>query len=194
MNGVDSLHGRLRSRCKAAHESMEGSARLSRLLEPGLGKLEYLEILTCFWLSFKSLKTFLDDAITDTQPFARFIGPGCRLRELETDLRCLGGRAPDLPSERLSLGASRYSALGCLYVVMGSTLGGRVVDKALSQSGHDNIRCARHFFGAQPSERLAIWQDFLHELESVPLAPSVEEQIINGAILTFSYLTETFST
>jgi heme oxygenase len=70
-------------------------------------------------------------------------------------------------------------ALGCLYVVEGSTLGGRVILRGLG----DRFMGARWFLEAYGEETQRMWQELLAALEKRDA--SEEREIVEGAADTF---------
>ncbi|HLM06691.1 MAG TPA: biliverdin-producing heme oxygenase [Blastococcus sp.] len=129
MAGPDVLH-LLRTGTAAEHEDVERSLAL---LDPALGRRRLTDVLTRmhgFWLAAEAglddwAGRFPSDAEAVRWPARR------RARLFADDLRALGaagtGRAPDL--DPLS---GTDQALGRLYVLEGSTLGGTVIDRHLA--------------------------------------------------------------
>jgi heme oxygenase len=82
---------------------------------------------------------------------------------LLSDLRDLGLSVPPLRDASALMVASRAEALGALYVLEGSTLGGRVIRKALAARGHDHAGLGfLDPYGDRTGER---WKSFISVLE-----------------------------
>lgn len=120
--------------------------------------------------------------------------PRRRLYLLEADLAALGfsvdevGALPRCPLPALRDAAE---ALGSLYVMEGSTLGGRVIERHVErylglggQSG-----CA--YFAGYGAGTGAMWRAFLARLDAEPAERA--ERIGNGASATFECLAEWFN-
>lgn len=114
-----------------------------------------------------------------------------RTERLERDLRvlgCSGDRLKELPTlarDELPVleGASRL--LGCLYVVEGSELGGRVIRKRLEEELDADALRADAFFGTDPDRVRERWTAFRGELER-RLAPGDQlEEAVDAARSTF---------
>lgn len=85
-----------------------------------------------------------------------------RIAALEADLRHFG-HAPVRPSAGWAPPSGRATALGCLYVAQGSTLGGRVIARQLDYllSGIDG----RRFFAGEAADG-ATWRALCAHLET----------------------------
>lgn len=78
---------------------------------------------------------------------------------------------------------SYHSALGALYVLEGSTLGGKSIAAMLS--ARLNSLCGLGFFQSYGESTYEMWTRFKAHLKK-PFTPEEEEQIIASAVLTFS--------
>jgi heme oxygenase len=84
---------------------------------------------------------------------------------LLNDLQVLGLTAPPLPDPGALTIAGRTEALGVLYVLEGSALGGRVIRKALMARGQDHAGLGfLDPYGDQTGDR---WTSFISVLERV---------------------------
>ena len=109
-----------------------------------------------------------------------------RLRRLEADLACIGASARSSCSGGLELNADE--AIGCLYVVQGSTLGGRVIYRQLDYlfGGAEG----RSFFRGSGDEPLK-WKKVRSLLEEQP--PERQEALRRGAAKTFGFFEDCLS-
>lgn len=102
---------------------------------------------------------------------------------LAEDLRALDCAVPPPSSQRLALD-SPTEALGCLYVLEGSMLGGRVIYRAIGAAlgiGSDNG--GRYFCGFGSGTGSA-WSEFVAVLDAHPVATD-GAAALNGARKTF---------
>ncbi len=111
--------------------------------------------------------------------------PGrAKTARLAADLDALGARPSSLDPRPPN--ATRSEALGWLYVVEGSTLGGRVIDRTLLSTGVD--RTGLSFldpYGSAVGER---WREVIHVLErEVASGQLKQEEILTGARAAFAY-------
>ena len=83
-------------------------------------------------------------------------------------------------------------AFGCLYVLEGSTLGGRVISRHVqSRLGSDVPRAFLDAYGSRTGER---WQAFRAALAGAPRNRDVDARIIAGARATFEAFTAWLTT
>lgn len=121
----DSLRERLRSETAAWHETVEAAADIAHSVRT---RGDYVDLL----VRLHGLHGGLEDYLTSGSFYSGWHGIGIdiaahrRAHLLAADLEELGGWGG---ARRISLApsASFSRAVGCLYVVEGSTLGGRVV-------------------------------------------------------------------
>lgn len=118
-----------------------------------------------------------------------------RLARIERDLADLGSAAPIDAPARAPLPAWP-TALGWLYVVEGSALGGAVIYKMAARLGLDQQFGASHL--APPSHGVAAhWRHFTAALNALPLTDHEEQQVVAGARAAFSavghYVSEEFA-
>jgi heme oxygenase len=80
-----------------------------------------------------------------------------------------------------------YLAVGALYVLEGSTLGGQLIVKHLHKampSGFVNTA----YFSSYQKKTGSMWKEFLHQLTTLPQSTQQEQQIIKVAITTFKII------
>ena len=182
-------HGRvlhfLKERTAPQHESLECRVDLAnRLRDPGA----YAGLLGCFHGFYAPL----EDALGRVAGFeAVGIDFGARRKTpwLAADLAALGRRPGEFPlCESTPAVDSLGRALGCLYVLEGATLGGKVVTKMVaSRLGLTPGRgCA--FFASYGDRVGAMWGEFRSALADYTTAPAREEEILSAAAETFDAL------
>lgn len=89
--------------------------------------------------------------------------------------------------------ATIAGALGYMYVIEGSTLGGRVLLKHIKSTlGFDEESGAR-FFSGYGADTGSMWKHFLHILAGYVVATGREEEVIAGANQAFKTIEEHFS-
>lgn len=107
----------------------------------------------------------------------------------EADLRALGmagAEIESLPRCRTELPAGPAAAWGVLYVLEGSTLGGKVIRRALEQRLGDQVVRATRFFDDRQRPSGSLWRSFLAELERRIVSPAERLEALAGAEATFS--------
>jgi len=84
--------------------------------------------------------------------------------------------------------SSAAAQLGLLYVVVGSSLGARVLVRRVRELPAP-VRDAGHYLAHLDAERWA-WPDFVETLESAHLDEAAELQLLSGALSAFTAVTE----
>ena len=82
------------------------------------------------------------------------------------------------------------SQLGALYVVEGSTLGGRALARNLDQLLGFHVMAGRRFFLGRGSQTNAAWTAFLARLTAAGNTPAASAEIVEAAVTTFSIFEE----
>jgi heme oxygenase len=104
-------------------------------------------------------------------------------RQLPTIPRCTALTSFDTPARRL----------GALYVVEGSTLGGRHLARSLDPLLGLSGPAGRRFFLGRGADTNAAWNEFLARLTLFAGTPAVHGEIVAAAVRTFSTFEEWLS-
>lgn len=108
-----------------------------------------------------------------------------RSEAIATDLDRLGGLARPLCAvEPLA----RNAVLGVMYVLEGSRLGAKFLLRSIAERGDPHISAATNYLAHGAGKPL--WRDFLLRLESEPVTPADEAEIICGAYHAFAMFSE----
>jgi len=111
-----------------------------------------------------------------------------KLSLIQSDLAELDSATPEINDHAQPL-TSEAEALGYLYVTEGSTLGGRMISKALSENEQLATRCSFRFLNVYGTETGRYWKEFLQVL-SEEVAAQQEETVIAAAQRAFSLFTQ----
>ena len=173
---------RLRAATRTAHEQLESALTL---LEPPIPADRVVGVLERFYGFHAALEPALGAVLPE--PLLR---PRLKLPLLEQDLQRLGigrQRLSTLPvcSAASGLCESAADAAGALYVLEGSTLGGRIISRSLQACPWYPPQRLRYWdpYGSDTGRR---WSETLAYLQS--LAPTGSDAIIRSAIATFDLL------
>ena len=176
-----SVHARLRERTRDSHNAAEQAMDLPRRLASTQGYIELLQALARVHGAFE-------------QAFARFdwarleidLEERKRVHWLAQDLTALGARVAR-PTPLVATPENLFEALGALYVLEGSTLGGRIVfARATSLCGISSENGARFFYG-HGQRTGPLWRQFLDALERSAAAQSAEADFIErGAVRAYA--------
>lgn len=159
----------LREATRGAHERTEGAIE-DRFFgdDGGIDREGYRALLEAFLGLYRPLEERLVPA--SRRHLASFEYRR-RVDRLERDLRVLGcseDHLDDLPMlsrDELPDVDGSHRLMGCLYVVEGSELGGRVIRKRLEEELDEDALRADAFFGTDPGRVRERWTDFRDELE-----------------------------
>jgi heme oxygenase len=112
-----------------------------------------------------------------------------RAVHIAQDLKTLGADETALASLPLCVDIqsprSPGELLGALYVVEGSTLGGRMLARALSSLFGQDAMDGRRFFYGYGERHGVMWRDFVTRLEANAATRDQQIEILNGATKTF---------
>lgn len=190
---ANGFRSRLKSNCGVSHRKLESQPRMQRLVDPELTDADYLEILLRFRVGFYALNRYLWTALRSCERFQPYIDQSCRLEVLKQDILKLEQSPRPLGTGQFDGPTSVPFGVGVLYVVMGSTLGGQLICRALASNRNENIRVAGQFFGGDPGERACLWRQFLEDLEDYAAESEVEHEVSFGANRAFDYLSDLFN-
>jgi heme oxygenase len=181
----------LRDATRAAHAAVEHVPALARLLAPDLTRVEYAATLGRMYRFHLALEPRLRSALAGVADLAAF-AEGGRAGAIAVDLHALGVAAPrPAPLRALPRLDTPAAAMGCLYVMEGSALGGRVIAKRLADSVGVTPRDGARFFGGESADVVRDrWLAFCAALEATGRALSASEQrrLLIGATACFTRL------
>ena len=169
----------LRLATEEVHERLHEAEPFRMIADGALNMQGYRSLLSAILQFHASLQPILAG-----HPETAHLGGGLdRVERLQFDLRHVGAAIPSSPQADIALDADE--AIGCLYVVQGSTLGGRVIYRQLDYL-FDGPEGRSFFLGG--GEDKARWQKVRALLEEQP--PERREGLRRGATRTFGFFEE----
>jgi heme oxygenase len=174
----------LRERTRASHDRAEETLPL---MDPALDRARYREILAGFWGFHAALEPRLR-AVAELDE----LGLDARRRKLpllERDLRDLGEDPARLPvATHVPAVENVADALGCMYVLEGATLGGRVISRHLETLGL-GPGTGGAFFAGYGDATGTMWKEFSAAIGEYARAhPESTDRIVEAADATFTLL------
>ncbi len=142
----------LKTQTREAHDSIE--AKLN-LMDPGMTEDKYKEILKGFFGFYATAEKCLRE-FSELYPEKKE-----KLSSLKRDLEFFDIKTQSLsalPPEKLSL-HSKEEALGLLYVIEGSTLGGQVLSQHFREKFHFQPDQGLDFFSGYGERTMKVWQE-----------------------------------
>ena len=175
----------LRQGTQAAHQRIEALAPMACLLSPRLTAGAYVAVLRAMHGFHVTMHKNLAPFVA-ANPSLR--GPDPRaIAALADDLAWFGAPIPSPPGGRMRIG-NPAAALGALYVVEGSALGGRVIGRAVAQSLSVSPGRGGSFYGGTTADGARQrWLEFCTVLacEGAALSQTGVSSAIAGANATF---------
>lgn len=188
-----SLLQALRRETESLHRSLEKSDRLRSLLSPELTRNEYGEIL----IRFHALYEILESDVLDRREWQEagfdFV-PRLKLPLLRRDLDFLGMNEDarcGLPDRNVSFRCGDFpSLLGTLYVTEGSTLGGQIIARHLTQNLDIGPASGASFFHGYGSDTGRRWREFCALLGTYSKRISDPQRVVGAACHAFATFEE----
>jgi heme oxygenase len=164
------------------HKRLE--ARLD-WFKPEFSHGEYLRVLERFWGYYRPIEASLA-MIPELEAWLPDLPSRSKLPLLEADLRTLGLNnrlLEQLPlCRKLPICTDSFTALGCLYVLEGSTLGGQVISRHIKRKLDLDAQNGAAFFNGYADDTIRMWDVFRERLTA---ARADEEILVQSACETF---------
>ncbi len=147
-------------------------------------KEDYINLLQLFYSYFGGLEQQIDQFMNADEL------PDYRQRRkssaLVNDITALGGvPAQKATGENLPAIQSIIQAYGAMYVIEGSTLGGKIISKMMAQQLGITDGKGLSFFSGYGADTETMWDTFKHMLNNQAYTPADETLLINTANQTF---------
>lgn len=183
------IRERLRAATREAHERLHGHEGFALVASGEIGLTLYGSLLRRLWGFHSAFEARMAEAAR-AFGIAPDLARRARTAMLARDLAALGldGQAiADLPTcADIARPAGGGEALGALYVVEGSTLGGLRLARALQPLMAAQGLEARRFFLGYGEAHGAMWRGFLGQLEARASGPGEAGAILRGAARAFN--------
>ena len=186
MSAQTTMRDRLREATAAAHERLHRHPGLAAAARGDIAREHYRLLLARLYGFHYAFEAKLEPALRRHEAG---IDVAARAELIAGDLLALGANRADITTLPLcgSIGgpANMAEALGALYVVEGSALGGAQIARALSPLfGSDNAG-GRAFFLGLGARQAARWRALLARIESFSDHP-LGADVVMGASMTFA--------
>lgn len=182
---------RIKEETALAHTQLEQSPLLSHFGQKTIDRSTYLCILEKFYGFWQPIEQGLDKF-----PLMHSYLPDYQERKKATlllnDLSTLHQRSiegSEIPScQDLPLLENTHHAIGCLYVLEGSTLGARIISKILQDKLQVYSHNGASYFNGYGADTGDKWKKFCQALLDYSLQFGEEDQIVEAANETFTKL------
>jgi len=184
----------LRHSTAASHKALELNACSIALMSHAVTLDQYVDYLKRL-LPF--VKGFEEQVFPGLQPYITDLDERRKLHLLRSDLQ-LSGATEQVDQFLNEAFFSHYypdkaSRLGGMYVLEGSTLGGKIITKHLLQSLGKKVDGKTTYLNPYAEQAGSRWKNFLQLLQNIANDSSQEAAIITGALRTFSILNSLLS-
>jgi heme oxygenase len=170
----------LKEATKTAHLDLE--KKVVQRLKDIRSREDYAALLRCFYAYFNHVERVIAPYITDV------VLPDYKNRRnssyIKRDIEALGGNVLDLPETTVPAIADHVEALGALYVMEGSIMGGGIIVKMLEKAG---IRDGVSFFSGYGEATPQMWGLFVSVLNRQSITEEQKTNTIRAANETFTH-------
>ncbi|MGD1894572.1 MAG: biliverdin-producing heme oxygenase [Cyclobacteriaceae bacterium] len=173
---------KLREATRSQHEATESLLFPHQSWET-FSLQNYREFMTVQYVFHTHTERVIDDALGPELKERLHWQQRRKLLSIQNDLAELSSGKPTITEYALPL-ASEAEAIGYLYVTEGSTLGGRMISKALSENEQIATHCSFRFLNVYGTETGRYWKEFLDVL-SKEITADQEETVITAAQRAF---------
>ena len=179
------LSTNIKEATKAAHQELE--KKVVKKLKAIRSKEDYAELLRQFYAYFNHVERVINPFIREE------VLPDYKERRnaayLKNDIEALGGNTDNLPATSVPDIHSTLQALGALYVMEGSIMGGSIIVQMLEKAG---ITKGVSFFSGYGPATGQKWGFFIAILDQQADTEQDEALVINAANETFTRFAELF--
>jgi len=187
LSGQDTFIQDLRKQTGPSHQKLEENALSKALLDPGVNMQAYQAYLAALYgvtVSFEtSLATLIQDIIPD-------IAQRSRAHLIVNDLLATGftvEQIADLPVYHHHL-PTKSGAMGAMYVLEGSTLGGRILYKHIHKTLGLTVSNGASYFWGYGEETGIMWKSFVSKFTQFAIESGQSAEIIDSAVQTFTII------
>jgi heme oxygenase len=148
-------------------------------------KGDYIALLCNFYAYFGGLEQQIERfvSVSDLSDYYE----RRKTEAIATDLKALGGSVPSTAqNDELPQIDNYLKAFGALYVIEGSTLGGKIISKMVQQHLQIADNAGLSFFNSYGEDTMQMWERFKDVLNQVAATPADEEIILQAANDTFA--------
>ena len=180
---------RLRSETDSMHKALEQNKYAKALMSDSVTIDDYASYLEKMY----GFITVFEDKV---QPVTDHLFAGVQLKShlIAADLAYLKrsvSKAELVDTHAINLlNGSLANAIGALYVMEGSTLGGMVIYKHLHDKLGEVVENSASYFTVYGAATGGKWRSFIEKMIAIADSATTQQQVIDGAVNTFSLMNE----
>lgn len=181
----------LRSETSVSHRNLENLPVSISIVNPNITVAEYAHYLQLMHAVIAETES---EIFCKIAPVVTDIESRRKLGLIEDDLSAIGYCVKEFPTVMGNMDDRSVAfAMGVMYTIEGSTLGGRFILKNIDSAlGFGENHGARFFFG-YGNHTGRYWKDFLNRLDTVAGSPDNKNEIISGARYAFDAIYKHFA-
>lgn len=177
----------LRGQTSESHVKLEENQYSKAILDPAVTLSDYQLYIAKLYGVTKGCETDIFPAIISVLPD---VGDRFKSQMILDDLLKTGfseDQADSLPVYKFNI-TSTADALGAMYVLEGSTLGGKILYKNINQALGLNEETGASYFYGYGQQTGFLWKNFITTLANYAVEENCEQEIILSAVSTFNMI------
>lgn len=182
----------IKTETRAWHDKVEELAASDHIMDGTFTYDDYSALIARHYVMHNALEPKLADFFATTSIPGINFEERRKLALLQKDMQEIQGDIPEgtfVPEVEVTTPAQ---ALGCMYVLEGSSLGGSVIKKQLGKNSNfadTNF----HFFGCYGENTGRLWKEFRDVVLTTVDTPEKENEMLQAALTTFSDVARCFT-
>ncbi len=187
----DSLHQLLRTRTQAAHARLNQHGLLAGLMQPGYPLRSYWLVLSAYYHCYRAMETLIESA-SDRLKCGFDYAPRRKHGWLRQDLVGSFHIKPEETFWTTTRGflpiqiEDAADLVGVLYFIEGTTLGGQVISRHISEASGFTAEHGGRFFHGYGEQTEARWNEFLTFAEQTCPDDAQREKAALAALVVFA--------
>ncbi len=179
----------LKSATKPHHDKVEELAYSNKIMEGTINIEEYKELLLKQHYFHKNIEPFFEKVFSEKEAIRLEVERRKKTHLLKYDLLELGLEEEALNFEQLPhlKIETAEEAIGAMYVLEGSTLGGAVIRRKLGKNEKIKGNSSFNYYGCYGEETGEFWKKFIMQATIMANTEEKQEVIVNKAIEAFVY-------
>lgn len=173
----------LRQHTHAAHVALNHHPMLSGITHPGYPLLRYQALLAAYLPLYAGLEAAIEQYLS-AYPAVFDYRPRRKLHWLVSDLAFFGHHPAPTPAATAPI-SNLAELIGVLYVIEGSTLGGGLIARLITQHLGIDANRGGAFFNAYGVDTQTRWQGFCVFIETIAAYPAQQALAAQRAVATF---------
>lgn len=174
----------LKQNSKEQHLSLEEKFRSNHIFDKTYSLQDYKKFLYANYALHHSFETPLEQSLSEEFKSAIQYNERKKLAIIENEITTLG--LPLLEKSELFTIENEAEAIGILYVMEGSTLGGNIIKKQLSKN-EEFANMEFNFLGVYGAEIGNFWKNFISQINEKIQEESYSD-VLTGTMKAYSFL------